>query len=234
MGLWRIPFRPAPALPELPKVVADLEQDDIVDLSTHGTVLHSEQCAREHGTPLASKRIESHFASRSPDYVAIATFPSEQSEPTVWVSRKGWDRSVLAGHPHLNEDGSSCVLYPPNDDWNPVRNDLADFMDQVSLWTLKTEVWVARGSRKASVGWPGSGQGHEIDELLRTADYARCQCGSGFSYALCCRPDHLKLNKKTLIKRNSLEGARYGVSRNLLSSVRTCMGRCRSRRHTRS
>ena len=192
-GFWAVPLRIKPDPDELHSVIADLEHERSVHLSTHGKILEADNCEAHHEAVAGIEDIQNHL-SAIPDIVRVAiAYPSFIADPKTWLQPTWWDAGVRRKHPHMNADGSACVFYAPAAIWDPTRDNLAQYVDQLAIWVLKSEIWVARGARPDGEGWPGPSQDHSFSAMLLASPDSRCQCGRGRPYGVCCRPEHMKM-----------------------------------------
>ncbi|MBN4059330.1 SEC-C domain-containing protein [Dehalococcoides mccartyi] len=192
-GFWAVPIRAKPDPKELENVVADLEHERTVDLSKNGKILEAKTCTAEHETVQDIEAIRSHLDSIPDVWNAMIVYPSDIADPKTWLRPSWWDTDVMSRHGHLNWDKSACVFYASTAGaWNPVENTLSEYVDQLAIWILKSEIWIARGALPDLAGWPGPGQSHELHVLLRASVNSRCECGSGRPYGTCHRPVHMK------------------------------------------
>lgn len=190
-GYWTVSLRVKPEQGELHRVVNDLEHERTVDMSTNGQILESDTCTADHEVPVDIDAIRHHLDSIPDIWTVMIMYPSSVADPKTWLKPSWWSAKTLTRHGHLNSDGSACVFYAPSNAWNPSENTLAQYVDQLAIWILKTEIWVARGAHSQHRGWPGPGQSHDLSVLLKAPVSSRCQCGSGANYRDCCRPRHL-------------------------------------------
>ena len=185
--LWRVLLNPYPQPEEMYMVLADLEADRPVDVSVHGRILHSADCIGQNhvlrGLPWAQHDVQTLPAE--PVQVELLYRPPP-AHPQVRCVAPAWSTLSHPNHPHFYHPDVVCPLFPPDGDWRWAENTAADYLQFVSLWALKTWVWLATARRGRAV-WLGSAHGHSRDDLRPVHPSASCTCGSGLPFGSCCR-----------------------------------------------
>lgn len=94
------------------------------------------------------------------------------AHPKAWIVNPFIPEGI-----HRYPDGSICPLTPQLNEWSWERNDLADFLDAVSLWVIRCSWYKQTGK------WIGL----ETDHLrpIRASKGAQCGCRSGYPLGKC-------------------------------------------------
>jgi hypothetical protein len=191
----RVPVTPVPK--ELGVVLADLNAGCTVGLIRGGAIVHWPDCPvprDKHNELLPRLRLPTRR------YLVDLAYPNRMNgtagpiHPVVRIIKPDISARTVPLHPHLSRttDGSdswACPIAPHDTDWHWYPGATADYLDQIAIWLLKTDVWLATGGgllRAAT--WIGADSSHVPIDVLANPENRPCRCGSGLHYGRCCRP----------------------------------------------
>lgn len=186
---WHALIQPVSPETEVELVIADLDRDGAVDVSRHGTLLHSRTCRAEHRMrpPLQSLEIPAEV------FLVKALYRAPPAHPVVWPVSPEISSNLYPGHPHFFAGGALCPLLPKDRTWRWKTHTICDYLMQVALWLFKSRVWISTKQRTGDGIWIGSDVDHSAENLLAIIQPEdECCCGSAKRYKKCCRPRHLK------------------------------------------
>lgn len=185
--IWRVYMNPYPPPEEMYQVLADLEANGGVDLSTHGRVRHADDCVLPDHV-LRTVPWDASEVKRIPvePLLVELAYRRPPGHPRVTCITPAWSKLTLPDHPHFYLPNGICPLFPPDGDWTWSEDTAADYLQNVALWALKTWVWLATGRHGRAI-WLGSEQGHSPEDLRIARPNAQCTCGSGLPFDSCCR-----------------------------------------------
>lgn len=171
----RVQLTPTPPPDELEWILSDLDARAQVAIGERGQVRHASSCTRVH-SKIGIGKLEPQA------YAAVVELRPPPTYPRAWVVSPDISRRTFPDHPHMYPDGAACPFYPPDRTWT-WANTPAQFLHQLAIWLLKTQVWIANGR------WIGPDVGHRFGERppLRRDD--PCHCGSGKIYRHCHRAE---------------------------------------------
>lgn len=197
----QLTLAPVPPAGELQAVLADLDAGRLVRVGQDGRVRHSPSCPDGlPGHPARLPRIQlidQHYVVEV-EYPAMPWSDAGPIHPKVRIIDPPITIDRLGGHPHLsynpnNGDSWACPLSPHNTTWSWRPGATLEYIDQVAIWLLQTQVWIATGGRALpSLGvWVGEAESHEPSGVLSSVRLdGPCRCGSGRTYETChFRPD---------------------------------------------
>jgi hypothetical protein len=194
VGVWEGWLQPIRYHEGLNGVVCDLDGDRgiLIDRES-ASIVHSPKCTANHEKhPVFDclKRPDRPFHLRI-EYTGGATHP------------RAWLLDPVVTHAmryHIYEKNRICAYPPHTDAWRAKSNTVADFTDQVLVWTFKWNTWVETGY------WLGSEEDHDSLHLFATiAPEIQCWCGSGKSYDGCCQSQD---RERTCLKMTTMLRAR--------------------------
>jgi hypothetical protein len=179
VGVWRGTLSPFGN--DHLEVLADLDRDRCVLVSTNGRLKHDVGCRDSHSN------INTWAGSvlKGTEFEVSVHYSGGIAHPEARVMKP---RLAPGSAGHLNGDGTICAYLASDDAWRADRDTVAKFLDHVAIWTAKRIVWDAAGY------WPGTAYDPDID-VVRTAQWhletlkpgMQCPCRSGLSYDRCHR-----------------------------------------------
>lgn len=199
-AILHLPMLPVPNEAERTLVFADLRENLTVGLLPSGRVCHSGvQCSTSEAGH--ARYLENLKFSDGLWWLTLSYPPT----PGPHYSNHPQARIVspipltqLLSHPHLSRsaDGDvwACPIPPHATEWSWRSGGTLGYLDQLSLWLLKTQVWIATGGGIGRFGiWLGAAGSHQPTDVLSSTDPDDpCTCGRGMRYADCHRPLDLR------------------------------------------
>lgn len=203
-----VPIRPVPDDTEQGRVFADLQRGFTVAIDSGGKVRHrDDDCGGgdDHEVLLAGL----HLPRRS--WLIALAYPPQPGNPfpihpRARVVVPSLSLGLAHAHPHMHKapregrwDAWACPLPPHTTGWQWYPGATLAYLDQVTFWILKTEVWLATGGGVGQMGtWLGGYASHEPGDVLSNiGPDDPCRCGRGIRYADC----HLPLDVAAAIHR---------------------------------
>lgn len=192
---WRLIMDPIPDPCDQLVVFQDLNRDAEISIGKRGKirrVASSLDLASDSITPGGLRLL----IPRRPYLVELA-LPYEFEgaagpiHPKARVRRPEISLVRYPKHPHLSFDGAgdawACPLSPNDTTWNWGEGATWDYLAQVAIWILKTEVWARTGGGIGDGGvWLGAAMPHELTYVLRNVGPDDpCRCGRGLRYLDC-------------------------------------------------
>ena len=197
---WRLTMDPTPNEGELAIILADLEEGRMVRIGLRGKISHSTKCeisAKNHPILMPHLKLPQQayivdLIYRPPRKTAIWPI-----QPMAQIINPEISVRTYPNHPHMYlGKGSSwaCPLSPQDKSWKLCKGATVKYLDQVSLWLLKTMVWISTGAGVAGLGkWIGPDTSHEPMSLFKSIPPNNpCWCGSGICYRDCHRQSDMK------------------------------------------
>lgn len=191
---WRLTIEPTPSDECLRYVLADLEAGKPVTVGDKGKVGHSTKCPTEgHATFAPALRLpqEKYFVSLT--YPAAGRGQTWPAHPKVRLLVPDVAR-LSPTHPHFfrlldSGDAWACAVSPQDGRWGWKSGGTVDYLDQVAVWLVKTQAWIATGGGLPWQGkWIGPASGHRpIEHLAAIEPTDPCWCGRGLGYGQCHR-----------------------------------------------
>lgn len=195
-GFLLTQIRPAPEKSEQGRLLEDLQLGHTVGVGRNGGVRHrSDDCLNE------GKHPETLSGLRLPNrswLIELAYPPAPGNpfpiHPRARVVLPNLDSQVVYAHPHMHkafgariQDAWACPLPPHSTEWQWYPGATLAYLDQVAIWVLKTEVWLATGGGIGQLGvWLGESASHEPGDVLAEVNpQGPCRCGRGLRYAEC-------------------------------------------------
>lgn len=187
---------------EVELILADLDRDGVVDISLDGLVLHSREC---HAAHYLRQELQD-LPPLDEAFLLEAYLLNPESDPLVFSRDPPITIEIYPDLPHLFQNNSAiCPVFGPDESWRPAVHTLADYLDQVSIWLVKFQVWLKTRERFGKGIWIGSDMGHDLETIawmVRAYSRERCPCGSGRRYKDCHRKSQLfelsKYRKKAM------------------------------------
>ena len=186
---------PTPYPEERRAVATDLELGIAVGVGEHGRLHHSPlECAEGTDTH-AQLRQNAHVLNRP--FAIRLEYPLHHGDvvpvhPRAKIIYPKLPRQTLAAHPHMHfftdtDEYWACPLPPHQTDWSWHNGGTMDYLDQLSIWLLKTDWWLATGGGVGRLGtWLGPDATHDARRVLFESDPASpCRCGRGDRYREC-------------------------------------------------
>ncbi len=203
--IWRLNLNPIPDDDVVHCILADLDAGRMVGIGVQGKIFHSTNCntsTANHPILLPKIRLE-----RQAYLVDFVYRPPVKNSP--WsvqpIARIVWPEisaHTYPNHPHMYSGNGSwaCPLSPQDKQWKWGKGATVAYLDQVSIWLLKTMVWIQTGAGIAGLGkWIGPDTSHKPLSLNNTIwSYDPCWCGGGLRYSKCHQQSDLL---KTIVQR---------------------------------
>ena len=195
--ILRVPVTPTPPPEDIGIVLADLRAGRCVGFMPGGRIVHLQGCpisTNEHDRLLPQLRLPTRRYVVDLTYPRVMTRPAGPVHPVARVVQPEISARTVPLHPHLSytRDGSDswvCPISPHDTNWHWYPGATTDYLDQVAIWLLKTDVWLLTGGGILSTAtWVGAAASHEPAVVLTYPPSMPCRCGSGVEYARCCRP----------------------------------------------
>ncbi len=192
---WLLTMDPVPDKDELPLILHDLDNGIGISIGHRGKIHHSgEQCVvslKQHAKLYNGLKLEPfiylvEFIHRRPDIDTVGP-----TQPKARILSPEISTRKYQNHPHMyigtRNDSWACPLSPQHSDWAYGDNATVEYLDQLSIWLLKSTLWIATGGGILSFGtWIGPDTSHKPIDLLSTIHAVDpCWCGSGRSYEKC-------------------------------------------------
>lgn len=95
-------------------------------------------CRRENNIPTWRGTLKP--SDNSPEYLVKIVYRIPKS-PRVWVLSP----ELRQNYPHRYSDGSLCLYYPPDDNWNSGKYIAHTIVPWTSLWLAYYEIWCQTG-----------------------------------------------------------------------------------------
>lgn len=187
---WEVITEPVPLSHELPLIIADLDRDGWVDMEPSGRIRHSQHCHAEHSVREGFKNIEIHNDA----FLIELTYREPPALPQARCLIPNWSKLILPDHEHFyNGAGYNiiCPLFPPDNTWQWRKNTAVDYMTYVSIWVLKTVIWLAAKEKLGKNSWIGSYANHSLEAVLKIDREQNCPCGSGLKFKQCHMPQYV-------------------------------------------
>lgn len=189
---WRLTMKPIPYDDWLQIILADLDTGKPVTVGDRGRVGHSSTCPTEgHATFTPTLHLPPREYHISLTYPVITRGDVSSAHPKVRLLIPDIVKMYPA-HPHLfwhpnGQDAWACPISPQDNLWKWKRGATVAYLDQVAIWLLKTETWIATGGGIAGMGkWIGPAAGHRpLEHLTAISPTAPCWCGRGLRYEKC-------------------------------------------------
>lgn len=216
---WTVPVSPVTSPSRLPHVLADLDANLLVEILMNGEVGHAAECDRpDHQLERYGIRIPQQIYVVELEYPAHEHGAGGPMHPRARVVKPPITARTMEKHPHMyatpeGSDSWACPVAPHDAGWSWREGGTVAYLDQVSIWILKSLVWWRTGGGIPGFGrWLGSEATHDPRILLATDREAPCPCGSGKWYATCHRPDHARqvLGATSCLPNARATGLRYG------------------------
>ncbi len=205
---WLLTMAPIPEASELSTILFDLQQNKGASIGHQGKIFHSEiQCSERtesHQQLFPNVKIWQHHFTvqliyRKPPQGALFS-----TQPKARILSPEISAKKYPSHPHIysnitRTDSWACPLSPQHTEWSYKKGATIEYLDQLSIWILKTMVWVATGGVVGIGKWVGADTPHNKSYLLKTVGPSEpCWCGSGRKYSNChLQPDALQsLNER--------------------------------------
>lgn len=176
VGVWEGWLQPIRSRDGLNGIVCDLDADRqiLIDRAT-ASLAHPVQCATNHETHRIIDRL------KRPDraFRVRIEYTGDGSHARAWLL----DPVVTpATRYHMFGLNRICGYPPQTNAWRAEDHTVVDFTDHILVWTFKWNVWVETGY------WLGSEENHDPLHLVASiGPDMQCWCGSGETYAECCR-----------------------------------------------
>lgn len=188
--VWRVTMNPIPAREELRQVLADLEQGREVCIRKRGQVGHFPDCEEPwdiHAKLLPRLRLDPRPYVVELIYPPFLNGDTGANHPRARVIDPEISRRTYPAHPHPGSNSYACPISPQATDWCWREGATLRYLDQVTLWILKSAVWILTGGGiLASAAWLGPASPHGPLDHLRSIDPAGpCWCGEGKTYGAC-------------------------------------------------
>jgi len=195
---WRGIIQPLPSGSDAEKIIADLKNDRIVEVSINGIVIHSQKCEHPHDLPPELSELSSMDTSFEVEVL--------QWEPPIRPTSKSINppitHELYPDHPHIFHDKSTLCPYLPKEiGWKWSKLKISDYIDWISIFLVKHIVWLKTRERYGFGNgiWIGSAVEHSPEFLFRTHSRGdECWCSSGKPHYKCHRKfdlDRIKANK---------------------------------------
>jgi len=170
------------------RVISALSRDHTVYVSENGTL---DAVGQAHQSCLVPFRCcMNGLGGLRPRYrVIVGFFSPPPAHPCAYVIDPEISLRRYPRHPHLNPDGTLCVLFPPDGAWVQSRDGMDLYLDYVAIWLAKHAVYhylLLFGFEER--GWLGSEAPHGPDGVRQTHQGEQCPCGSGQPVEECCLP----------------------------------------------
>ena len=191
---WRMWMEPVPPEEELGRVLADLTRGATVAVGLNGRIQHSPECGESsvpHAEVLSRLKLPSRRYLVELRYPLFGGTTALPAHPQARVLFPEISARTFPGHPHLygRNDGDSwaCPLSPQSTRWTWGPGATLAYLDQVTIWILKSEVWFLTGGGIFGLGsWIGPDTSHDpVDRLVQTTKGSPCWCGEQKLYEEC-------------------------------------------------
>ena len=202
-----VPMTPVPARDDSAVIFADLDIDRPVGFMPGGMLTHSPSCPvplDNHERLLPRLRLQPRCYRVQLTYPPRAGNSAGPLHPRARVLAPEISHRTIPMHPHLNRsvdgiDSWVCPIPPHDTGWDWYPGATADYLDQVSIWILKTAVWLLTGGGLLTPArWIGPAASHRAIDILSNPPDAPCPCGRGFEYRTCCRTRHIRIFLRAL------------------------------------
>ena len=197
VGKWSVELTPVPIPDDFPLVLADLAAERTVAVGENGRLTHWHECPvlpQEHlpGTNILRPTDRSYWIEF--EYPERERGPAGPIHPRVRVVQPEISHRTVPQHPHMHKtrdglDSWACAVAPHQTDWSWRNGGAVVYLDQISIWILKSAVWLTTGGGSlTSAAWIGPDSSHEPATVLTSIDLpGPCRCGSGERFANCHR-----------------------------------------------
>jgi hypothetical protein len=221
-GVFLIKATPLPPLNELERVIADICTGGIPVHLNGGKVYHSDECqARRH--VIQNATVKRSLRRLKEETFNVAIHPNIAVGPLKEAPLLGGQPIAIAfepaitymsypDHPHLNMGtplrrfpgtqyllpDSICYTSNPNKLGDTQRERLLATFDEVTIWLLRYQIWVATRELRGHGIWIGPHEGQiEPDYFpLRLNPQGPCRCGNRKTYTSCHMTDDLAMVKQ--------------------------------------
>lgn len=193
----RVTMEPIPDTDELSIILADLHEAESANIGPLGKIRHSPHCKFDlanHRLHLPTVRLTNRPFKVELEYPSIFWGDAGSVHPRLRVLNPEISIKTHPLHPHLYigglaGDSWACPIWAQDATWEWERGGAVNYLDNCSIWLLKTEVWAATGGRVfADFGqWVGPATSHQpLDILQQTNLTGPCPCGHGRKFEDCC------------------------------------------------
>lgn len=194
---WKLRIAPVPDDEDLHLVLADLEEGRGINMGPQGRIRHSQKCCHvpvaDHPEMLPRLKLSDVSYEVGLTYPIKPFGPRGPIHPRVRILNPEISAQTIPKHPHMYMDSNTkdswvCPMSPHATEWTWKRGATVEYLDQVSLWLLKTLVWTATGGVvMPSIGrWIGPDASHNALDLMRSSTSQEpCRCGNGNIYESC-------------------------------------------------
>lgn len=190
-------MEPIPSPDELSFVLADLEDAEAVNIGPLGKIRHSPHCRIDfvkHRRNLPTVRLADRSFTVELEYPTRFLGEAGSIHPRLRVIHPEISQKTHPNHPHLyydkwTGDSWACPIWAQDATWQWDLGGTVNYLDNCSIWLLKTEVWVATGGRIfTDFGrWVGPAASHHPLDILKETDLeGPCPCGNGRIFNNCC------------------------------------------------
>lgn len=221
-GVFFLNVTPLPSPNELEKVIADICTGGIPVYVKGGKVYHSEECqARRHDIQNAS--VKRSLRRLKEETFNVAIHPNIAVGPLLKEPLLGGQPIAIAfdpaitfmnfpDHPHLSMGGperllpgtqyflpdSICYTNNPNGLGNTQTERLLAALDEITIWLLRHQIWMATRELTGHGIWIGPHEGQLDPEWFpsRLNPLGPCRCGSRKTYASCHMTSDLETVKQ--------------------------------------
>lgn len=182
---------------ELPLLLDDLAAGAQV-LVGGGCLHHDPDCPRVHSSIDFADQVAN---VRSDAFAIRLVVPPAPRHPRAIAIYPEISAARFPKHPHLFRGGprtalselscsvedALCVYRPGDGEWSWRNGDLVLFLDFTAIYLAKHVVWLKTGADRGGL-WIGPQASHRPEDLIDELDrFGECRCGSGETYAQCCR-----------------------------------------------
>ena len=189
---WYINLNPIPDSDVVQAILADLEVGRMVSIELQGKIFHSTKCDipnANHPVILPNIKLEQQTYLVDLIYRPPSKGSFWSTQPVARIVSPEISVRTYPNHPHMYAGNGSwaCPLSPQDKGWKWEKGATIAYLDQVSIWLLKTAVWIKTGAGLAGLGkWIGPDTSHQPLSLIATiGSDAPCWCGSGVQYGQC-------------------------------------------------
>jgi hypothetical protein len=202
-GWFLLEINPLPPEDEIEKVVSDIVNNKPVRVGYEsGKVYHSLNCDSETNHNI-SKDLKRAIQLLKDETFLVAVLPEGpvglKKQPVVIGIKPEINYFTFPDHPHLNEDGfygnlkkfyfphSFCYKHDHSEFTGDLYNRVLDAFEQVSIWLLRHQIWVATRNLHSKGIWIGKGEpplpNESFPRFLNPEN--RCRCGNKIKYKDC-------------------------------------------------
>lgn len=175
VAVWKGSVQPVQTCSNVVELLDDISCDRPVEIFPGGRVAHVTDCGARHEERKWMEEITNPCMS----FNLEVRYAGDSVHPRAYVVTPALPRSAWR---HIFGDGAVCPFAPCQQVWSWTLHSVADYMDHVLVWIVKSIVWLQART------WIGKEVSHEKEYLLRTINPKdQCWCGSGSKYRSCHR-----------------------------------------------